>query len=249
MRKLTFIAVLICFVISFSSAQGRGQLRTFKWEGEICTFTGSYDARKYTEAKLRDTLELISPNGPDLEGWATVWTYDEIERLDIEALDRSYIEARAAIEKLDIVDTPYWRSVRRNRLEALEQDYRLRRVTMLAYKRPSVLAEYPAAEACKKKYADPIEAGGDALLKVWREVNLESQSRNADPARLQRRFDEEYRSPDRLKYALVETMAFGWWNCANADMRDGPAFGTDHVELSEAFRKLFSNVREECDEP
>lgn len=243
MSKLWFFVVLIFVGNVFA------QNATFRWEGEICTYTGTYDARKYTEARLRDTLELISPYGPDLEGWATVWTYDEIERLDIEALDRSYIEARAAIEKLDIVDTPYWRSVRRNRLEALEQDYRLRRVTMLAYNRPSVLAEYPAAEACKKKYADPIEAGGDALLRVWREVNLESQSKNADPARLQQRFDEESRSPDRLKFALVETMAFGWWNCANADMRDGPAFATEQAELDKEFRKLFTRVRDECDEP
>jgi hypothetical protein len=55
-------------------------------------------------------------------------------------------------------------------------------------------------------------------------------------------------SPDRLKFARVEVMSFGWWNCANEFIKydqgdNGPA-------REREFRKLFMRVRNlGCDEP
>jgi hypothetical protein len=249
MKIFSIIVIGLCFMFVSVDAQNRGQTRTFEWTDIMCGYKGTYDSRKYSEVQLRNTWRLIDHDGPSLEGMATVWQYDEIAGLDVAALDRSYNGVRSEIENLNIVKTPYWQNVRKKKLEALEQDYRLRRTTMLAYTKPAVLMEYPAAEACKLKYAGPIAKGGDALLGLWREVNLESQVNNADPARLQRIFDEQRRSPDRLKFALVETMAFGWWNCANDVLRDGPAFNPEDSEHAEEFKKLFTRLTEDCEEP
>lgn len=236
--------LLILLLVPFAN----GQTRTFEWTDELCTFKGTYDSRKYSEAKLRNTARLLTPGDLTLSSvGATVWNFSEIAELDTAKLDRDYNAVRSELENLDIIDTPYWQGARAARLKEIEQVYRLARLTMRAYAEPKVLREYPVAGACKTKFAEPIIAGGDKLLAAWRVVNLDSQSKNSDPARLQRRFDEQMNSPQKFEYALVETMSFGWWNCANAEIEYDER--SSNGEYHREFRKLFTRVTEECDEP
>ena len=137
-------------------------------------------------------------------------------------------------------------ALREARLRELEEHYRLSRTTMLAYRTPEVIKDYRGADACAARYAAPLAKGGDELLAVWRTVNEEGRRRNADPARVEARFNEQLNSPARLEFARVEVMSFGWWNCANefvARVADDGAYET-------RFKKLFSKVRTVgCDEP
>ncbi len=73
---------------------------------------------------------------------------------------------------------------------------------------------------------------------------MDSRSKNSSPARLKGIFDQQNSSPDRLKYARVEVMRFGWWNCA---IQEIPLVEHDERAVEE-FNKLFINVKEECDE-
>lgn len=230
-------------------AQTKGQIRTFAWDDVLCRFKGSYDSRKYSEEQLRNTAKLFLPGEGQSLPHATVWDHKDIDGLDVADLEQKYKTARKTLETMKIVDTHYWKAVRQRKLQELDEIYKLSRTTMTAYTKPAVIAEYNGATECKAKYAGPLAAGGDDLLRVWREVNLDSQSKNASPERLQERFDQQLNSPDRFKFALVETMAFGWWNCANAVMRDGPAFADDTLVMEKEFRKLFTSIAEECDEP
>jgi hypothetical protein len=237
---------LLLFLLLVPAAYG--QTRTFEWTDELCSFKGTYNSRNLSERKLRNTVRLTRPGELSLSSvGATVWNFSEIAELDTARLDREYNAVKSELENLDIIDTPYWQGARAARLKEIEQVYRLARLTMRAYTKPDVLREYPAAAACKTKFAEPIIAGGDKLLAAWRVVNLDSQSKNSDPARLQRRFDEQINSPQKFEYALVETMAFGWWNCANAEIEYDER--SSNGEYHREFRKLFTRVTEECDEP
>ena len=223
------------------------QNKVFKWPTELCMVTGSYDSKKYTEAQLRDTLVLFPAAVPRLEFDAAVFRYEEIAKLDIATLDREYAEKSRILRSLNIVKTPFWEQLRRAALEEMEQVYQLKKITAQAYTRPEAITEYPRAESCKMKFGGPLIDGGESLIGIWRQVNLDSQKRNADPKRLQQRFDSENASPDRLKFALVETKAFGWWNCANETI-DRPEYARDGT-VEKEFRKLFTRVKEVRDEP
>ncbi len=240
--KLHLIAVILILTI-FSSAQ----VKTFRWNTEFCEFSGTYDSKKYTEGQLRDTIKLFEHGDLSMDYNATVWKYEDIAKLDIIALDREFEQKTAAVKALNIVKVPYWENVRQAKLKEIEQVYQLSRVTMQAYTKPAVLRGYTRAADCKTRYAESI-ISGDRLLKTWLEVNTESRKNNADPARIKSIFDEQNASPDRLKFALVETMSFGWWNCANMHIEydDAASDGTHEAQ----FRKLFRRVREiRCDEP
>ncbi len=244
--KTKYIIAIILFIIP---AVAHGQRNTFTWDDALCSFVGTYDARKYSEKQLRNTAKLFLPEESQSLPPATVWRYEHIADLNVDYLDRKYKAAREELAAMRIVETPYWEGVRKRQIESLDEIYRLKRTTLMAYRKPAVIAEYNGATACKAKYAGPLAAGGDELVRAWREVNLDSQSKNASPESLQKRFDLQNQSPDRFKFALVETMAFGWWNCANAVMRDGPAFADNTVDMEKEFRKLFTTIADECDEP
>jgi hypothetical protein len=241
--KIFSIAILIlCSALMLSA-----QTKKFRWTTDLCEFEGTYDAKKYTEAQLRNTQELLASVGSiPLSTEITAWNYDDIKKFSVEELDREYKQKSEKLKNLDIVKSEYWETMRQNKLKETEQSYKLSRLTIQAYTNPAILKQNNSAPACVKKYAGPLINGGNDLLKVWRQVNEESRKRNGDPERVRKIFDQEYDSPDKLKYALVEVMSFGWWNCANETIEYVVSDGEQH----EKFNQLFKNVKTiYCDEP
>lgn len=243
MKWICFTAIII-MALSWPAV---AQVRTLRWSTEFCEFSGTYNSKKYTAEQLRNTIKLLPPSEFGLSVNATVWRFEEIAALDLAELDRQYENVTAGLRSLKIVKSAYWEAVRQKKLREIEQVYRLSRVTMQAYTNPGILRDYAGAKECQAKFADPLIFGGDKLLRVWRIVNEDSRSKNADPDRLRRIFDDQYASPDRLKFARVEVMSFGWWNCANNSIDyDQP----EGEEREREFRKLFIRARTiRCDEP
>lgn len=243
--ETTMLAAAIALLLAGSAI---GQTATFKWSDMLCDYSATYDAKKHSAEQIRDTYKLYEMQGVPLRFSAVVWKYEDIAKLDVAKLDAEYKAKREQLLALKIVNTPYWQKARAAKLKELDQVYELTRVSTIAYTDPAVLRTYNGAESCKLKYAEPIIAGGEDLIKIWREVNVDSQAKNSDPARLQRRWEQENASPDRLKFALVETMSFGWWNCANNFIEYDPADGG--VEREKEFKKIFTRVRTlACSEP
>ena len=243
MIKLKTLPVVLLFLVVTANSQ----TKKFRYETGLCRMTATYNSKKYTEIQLRNTLKLVQGSEFEISYNATVWIYEDIYEMNISDLDNEYRQKSAALKALDIVKTSYWETIRTEKLKEMSQIYKLSRVTVLAYMNHHALRKYDRAPSCKTKYAEPLIAGGDSLLRIWAEVNKDSQKKNSDPARLQRKFDQEYNSENPYVFARVETMMFGWWNCANSfiDREEKSSNGSAENE----FRKLFIRVKEVCDEP
>ncbi len=239
--KILLIAILIlCQTAAFA------QTKKFRWTTDFCEFESIYDAKKYTEAQLKDTLKLFAVGNYRIETDATVWKYEEIQNLSVAALDKEYESKSTELKKLSIVKSAYWESLRVRKLKELKQVYELSRLTMLGYNEPAKLKEAAFAEACVVKFANPLINGGGELLAAWQAVNEDSRRKNGDPERVKKIFEAEYDSPDRLKFARVEVMSFGFWNCANVFIDYEEYDGTHEEE----FKKLFKQTNTiACDEP
>jgi hypothetical protein len=223
------------------------QVRTLKWTDALCEYSGSYDSKKYSESRLLNTLKLKDQGFTSLSSFPSVWKWEDIDAIDVEALETEYRLKREALTNLDVVNVPYWQRVKETQIKELDQVYTFYRTKAEAYKSPEVLRKYSAAPDCTAQYAEPLIARDDSLLKVWLEVNMHSRSQNADPDRLKRRFDEQMASPDKYKHAIVEVMGFGWGNCAVREIqRDEGNMDDTHMK---EIRKLFLRVREECEMP
>lgn len=233
MKILLIIFLLLCQISAFA------QTKKLRWSDETCEYEGTYSAAKYNEARLKNTQKLFAIVSYKLEYNSVLFNFEDVKKLNVAALDRDYNQKSAELKKLDIIKTPYWEALRRAKLKELEQVYQLSRTTMRAYENPAVIKKHTFADSCIKKYADPLISGGDALIRVWREVNEASRKVNADPERLRKTFESQLNSPDKYKYARVEVMTFGWWNCANEFIR----YEENSDRHQREFRKLFTRVR------
>ncbi len=238
--------ILITTLLITAALAVSGQTRTFRWQDELCTYEGTYNSGKVSLTQVKNTLELSRPGAFSLDRNSTVWKYEDIGLLNVSLIDAEYKSKAARLRALEIASTPYWKEFKAKKVRELEQVYTLERTTMQGYKDPSALLEYTRAPACTTRFARPIVTGGDALIAAWRGVNEESRTKNADPERLKRIFDNQFRSPDRLKFAFLEVMAFGWSNCANELIEYIVQDETPALE----YKKLFTKVRTiRCEEP
>lgn len=240
MKIFLIVILALCQTAAFA------QTKKFRWTTELCEFEGTYDAKKYTDAQLKNTLRLFAPGNFEINTDATVWKYEDIKTLNVAALDKEYQTKSAALARLDIVKSPFWETLRARKLKELKDVYTLSRLTMLGYAEPSKLREATFAETCVVRYAEPLAKGGELLLRTWQTVNEDTRRRNGDPERIKKIFEAEYDSPDRLKFARVEVMSFGFWNCANESVERVEYDGTHEEE----FKKLFRQTKTiYCDEP
>ena len=223
------------------------QIRPFKWQGEMCSYSATYDSKRHNEKQLRNTARLLTFGNFELTYFPMVFKHEDIRLLDVAKIDHEYRTKIAELKALDLVPGPYWENVRQKRIKEMDQSYRLRRTQTLAYRDPRVLREYAGAPSCKLRYTEPLIAGGESLYKIWLDVNKESRKENADPDRVRRDFESHMASPDRDKFAFVEVMGFGWGNCANALVEYDEAW-REGTYLTQ-FKKLFIRVRESCEEP
>lgn len=239
-------SVLFCLTFLFGTAVSAQNLKTLAWQTELCEFQGAYDPAKYTEKELLNTIELINSVGSiPLFTRSTVIQHEDIEKLSVAELDNEYEKTIKRLINMEIVKDDYWEKLRRAKIRETEQSYHLQRLTIRGYTNPKILLEAENVGECLANYAEPLATGGESLLETWRTVNKKSQAKNASPERMQKRFELEFASPDRFKYALVEVTTYGWWNCVN-DTIEYVDYNEDHRGN---FKKLFVKVEENCNEP
>ena len=97
---------VIAFLVMFAGTAA-SQLATFQWSDEACSFEGTYDRRAYSSRQLRNIRRLLSPGEFDIEYSATVFQYEDIEKLDVTRLtantgERQPSFARSMLDGTDI---------------------------------------------------------------------------------------------------------------------------------------------------
>lgn len=223
------------------------QPATFEWQDPFCLYRGSYDSSKVSEARLRDTRTLIDFGmGLPLDTDQAVFDVSDLGKLDVDKLDAEYRTVRKKLESLKPVDNAYFRDLKERHLNTLDASYRLKRITLLAHSKPITLYYGNNHEECFSQWGRPVIEGGEALLEAWRRLTDEQKKKNASPDGVEARYRSRYDSPQRDKWALVEVLGFGWWNCVNESIPYVENDGT----AEEEFKKLFTKVEDvECDEP
>src|SRR3954471_13697114 len=115
----------VLVIIAFTATSAFGQTSTFRWTQESCRYSGVYDPKKVSLAELQNTLKLALPGSYNLETNTTVWKYDDIDRLDVTALDREYKQKSSDLAALKIIKSDYWEDFRKRKLHELDQVYTL----------------------------------------------------------------------------------------------------------------------------
>jgi len=218
---------------------------TFEWSTELCENTGIYDSKKYTANQLQNTYDLwFRYSGINLNTQTNPYKIEDIDKLSIPKLMLEYTTKKALYNK-EIVANSFWNSVKTEKLQELEEEYELRKITIEAYNNPTVLLHTKYSETCSV-YVEALTSNDTtALLKSWQNLIEEQKRNNGAPEKLMNQYNEKYNSPDRLLYARMDLMTYGWWNCANAQTKKLSDDGT----MEKEFNKLFIRFKTDCIEP
>jgi hypothetical protein len=221
-------------------------LASYTWTDELCEYTGKYDPKTYSLELIRNTYQLWSSYaGKTLENGRSVFKPADIAQLDLKALANEYTEKKAGLEKLKVIDAPFWNTLKKQLLQQLDDEYELDKIEMQAFEDPSVLLNNRFSKACERFSTALNSTDTSVLFSTWKSFVEELKAKNGSPEAYMERFYEKYNSPERLVYAKIDLLTFGWGNCANEIafhvINDGKA--------AETFEKLFTNVKRECEEP
>lgn len=256
MRKTALIIISSFFILSCVDKDKNAQNKivlskntdttaVYKWTTELCENTGTYNPKKYSAVQLKNTYDLwFTFSGIALETNSNAHSIEDIGKLDVHKLMSEYIDKKALYNR-QIVSTPFWNKLKAEKLQELEDEYELKKISIEAYSNPSVLLNNKYSKYCAE-YAQVLSSNDTIeLLKSWRNLIERQKSKNGAPEIFMEKYNEKYNSKDRLICAKIELMTYGWWNCGISQIKRINNDGT----MEKEFNKLFIHTETECDEP
>jgi len=242
MKRITrFITALYLINISFNLFS---QEAVYEWETGLCTCKGTFDSTKYNLEEIQNTYNYLWWNDY-LSTHATISKIEELKTLKLDSLDKECTGKLEKLNSLRFIDSKFWNKLKVDRIREIEETCELRRITILGYSNPDTLNSYFIKDKTCNYYRNALILGGQEMLDAWIKLHKIQMSKNGNPEKLHNEFLKQYYSPDRLEYARIELMSFGWWNCANHTI-----FHVEYLgECETEFQKIFQKTNCECDEP
>lgn len=243
-KKITILIPALFVTLNFFGQQG-----VFKWNDQLCEYESSYNADKYTEIQLKNCYDLTYNYTYQITHTPSVFEPGDLKTLNSDSLDKEYNTKIIQLKSLDLPKTEYWNQLRKSIITELEQTYQLSRIAYQGYKNPEHLKNWHYNDVCLKKHANALIAGKDNLLNDWYELTSILVKNNCCPERVWEKYEEQYRSAQRLEYAKVYVTTFGWWNCAiNHIERSNKKF-SEEIRLQQFLKLFIKTEKKNCDEP
>lgn len=231
MSRIVYIIIL--FVSCVLPLRSWAQEMTFEFEDELCKYIATYDSNKYTEEQLFDTYKLV-------QGYYNLYTNDE------EQLEDNYAIIKKELADLQLVITPYFKTLRDSVLHFLELTYKVKKAEFAARKgNKEDLLKFYTEDANVKMYAESLNKGGEELIKAYEYLTKQQMKSNGSPERLWSEYLKNIKSSNAQYLAFDYVLTYGWWNAVNNQLPHVNNDGTQFVQ----FKNLFIKVETvDCDE-
>jgi hypothetical protein len=214
----------------------------FKWSYTLCYYTGNYDANKFTNKQLENTLKyLVNSDGTSVS--VIIFTASDLNDYKRENVKLEFDDRLRKLKTLEFVKTPFFEKIKEKRIQEVERTKLLTLMKLDAYTNAEVLRNDKYSNKQCAEYANALIAGGQTLLDLRKKMAEEASKAGNEIA--MERYLEETKTNNELLLARIYVIAMGWWNCVNNSI--------DRVDEYDAhqngFLKLFDSVSFECDEP
>jgi len=222
----------------------RQDILSFEWQSDMCFNKGYYLSSKYTEKEIKDTHDLWMKAVQLFSTNTTAFRPESIDQLDTLKLIKEYNEIANFLNNCKPVDTPFWNDLVASEKKVKEKEFYLEKLKMQAYENPSVLLVNKYSKPDCDKYLNALTSDDEQLLlDTWMQWAKEKAIKDNN-SMLIGRTEENYQSPQRLIYARIDLITFGWWNCMNQYIDRA-----DYTKLQNEFDKMFIRVERDCEEP
>ncbi|MBC5773735.1 hypothetical protein H8S95_06650 [Pontibacter sp. KCTC 32443] len=224
-------------------------LKEFSWQEGLCDYRGYYNSSEFTEKQIEDTYFLIF-------GYNSVTTSDTDATLDkpeyytvtyiensLKKLESDYSKAIQKLQSLDVVPTAFWQQHRELSILQLKELHQLEKLTLEAHLNPKLLVNTTYSSECVDYVNALTSEDTTVLLDSWKKLVDSNKLKNGYPEGLEQKYQEQLKSSDKLLFARIDLMTYGWWNCANHQRKYVDGFNQEG-QMTEEFDKLFDRVVE-----
>ncbi|MBD2701998.1 hypothetical protein IC229_15215 [Spirosoma sp. BT702] len=216
---------------------------THKWSTEQCEYVSTYDPGRYTESQLIATSALWYDSWY-LESFFIAGIPEDIQQLNLDTLHQDYLRTKEKLKKLTVVDVPYWKKLKEQRLQSIDSEYQLKILAINAYKNPALLRQTTYDKAAAP-YVNALIAGDSTtLLSAWKQLHEDQKKTSGLPEQLEREFKKKFNSPNRVAMAQVELMQ-GWWRFVTQRI----PYATPDAQMEKEYKALFVTTKAMCPEP
>lgn len=230
-----------------TSQSKKDSIGIFKWETELCENESTFNARLYTKEELAGTQQLWRMTGGILlDVNDAAFKPDQIADLTtLKELEAEYRKKKKELLDLKVVNESYWIEVKKQLVKAMKDEYDLSRIAIQAYTNPDILKGNRFSKVCPDLITALTSSDTSLLMASWKAQVKEQCKNNGSPESLMKRFEEEYNDPDRVTYARVELITFGWINRVNETI----THVANDEKINDKFYNLFLKTHSECAEP
>jgi hypothetical protein len=213
----------------------------YEWSGPCCLTRGIYNPQKYSLKQLQSTYELVLPSISFNS--AFIYKPSDIAALSIEALDNEYSRVIDYYNELEVVPENYWLRLKEDRIREIKEEYELTRIKYIAFNDSSILENNRFSEHCKSFVNALTSSDTSILLNEWKSFIESKRETNANPNYMNE-FYSKFNSNEKLLYAKIELLTYGWNNCAN----DLVFRIVEDEKASSEFDKLFKETEQDCED-
>jgi len=213
-----------------------GQSDMFEWDEGLTYYTGKFDTTEYSIEEIETIYNYLHSPSSEMLTVGNIWKIEQIDTATTSPIDKYYNKTLTTLESMRIPEGEFWDSLlvsRKRELFEVSQDNRL---FILALHDPQVLNDYYQEECADEIIA--LTADSTTLLLEWRKLIDRQKLNNGYPENLERKYQMQLASLDRLKYARLDIMKYGWGNCMNQFIY----YHQDYIRIEEEFQKLFLSV-------
>lgn len=244
MKKILILFVItICF--GCSDAKTSNNDSVFVWNNGLCEMKGIFNPSEYSKEELDNTWSLTS-GGLWLGDVINYFNNKSFQPTSIDTINDQYNKALTSLKDLKLVtkNSKYWEGLRHQRVIELNDEYKLKKITIEAYHNPLILLKNDFTDSCLF-YASALASNDTSIIfSAWRQLHSDQLKKSGAPETAEKKFLDMFNSPERLQYAKNELMDYGWWNCANHQI----LHIVNNGEMAEEFEKIFLKVQKKCEE-
>lgn len=254
MKKLVFtLSLALSAMVSGQKTAGKaGNLVLYSYQTFNCDNKGYFDPQKYKKEEIDGSFKLLyTLSGVSFDNH-TVFKLSDLEDIRknkntyLQQLDKQYQEKKKELYDLKVINLPEWKKLHQETIRSFEGEYLLKKEELNAYSDPASLKNSKFYNTCKE-YIDAVSSPDkQKMYAVWKNFVEAKSKDNADPQSVIDKFKAQFNDPKKDDYALIQLIGFGFYNCANGSFRPDP---NDEGTLYEKFDKLFTKLKQDCDEP
>lgn len=233
MKHLIFVVSCMIYFSCFSQVQ-------LNWYEGSCLKTGQIDTTKYTYTEAQNIYYFFV----DAAEMQQPFLMDELKdtsKINLKNIQEECKQYLQSYHALQLPASSIWEKYRKEKIESIKRGCYLKEIAVISIETPKKFKPKGTSKVCLK-YSNTIRKGGKKLLESWKEIHRSELINALDSVAIEKDFQRKWQHVDKLKFARLEVLKYGWWNC----IRNEDQSTLNQIEIKKEFEKLFTSISTSC---